>query len=67
MSLLIAWITLMVGLYLLNTLVNYMRKLSGAMLLNILEVLITVLLFLLWLFLWRLLTIKFFKDVIGKI
>ncbi|MBS7612074.1 hypothetical protein KEJ27_07740 [Candidatus Bathyarchaeota archaeon] len=66
-NLLIAWISIMIGFYLLATLVNYMRQFGGSTLLNTLEVLITVLLFLLWLFLWRLLTTKFFKNVIGKI
>jgi uncharacterized membrane protein len=65
-NLLMAWTSMLVGLYSLSALISYMRQFSGSMLLNICEVLITVLLFLLWLFLWRFLTIKLFKNVITR-
>lgn len=66
LNLLIAWISIITGFYLLATLVDYMRRLSSSTILNLSEVLITVLLFLLWLFLWRLLTIKLFRNTISQ-
>ncbi|MEM3545843.1 MAG: hypothetical protein QXU47_03405 [Candidatus Bathyarchaeia archaeon] len=67
MNLFIAWFSILIGFYLLSILVNYTRQFNGSIFINVFEVLMAVVMFLLWLTLWRLITIRLFKRIIGKL
>lgn len=67
MNLFMAWFSILIGFYLLSILVNYVRRLNGSIFTNISEVLMAVVMFLLWLALWRFITIRLFKKTMGRL
>lgn len=64
-----AWATMLLGLYMIDLLVDFMQTLRGVLSnaqIGIIEVILTALLFLLWLAVWRTLTVKLFRRIIGS-
>lgn len=64
-----AWVSMMTGLYLIKLLTALIDRLEGKVIstfyASVLDIAITILLFLLWLFLWRALTVKSFHMVLA--
>ena len=69
LDILFAWATMLLGLYIIDLSIDFISTfedvLSRAQI-GIVEVFVTALLFLLWLTVWRTLTVKLFRVVIGS-
>lgn len=64
-----AWLSMLLGLYLVDRLVDLapiLEEFMSRTQVGVVEVLITALLFLLWLIAWRILTVKAFRRIIGS-
>jgi len=64
-----AWLSMLLGLYLIDRLVDLtpiLEEFMSRTQIGVVEVLITALLFILWLIAWRILTVKAFRRIIGS-
>ena len=64
-----AWLSMLLGLYLIDRLVDLtpiLEEFMSRTQVGVVEVLITALLFILWLIAWRILTVKAFRRIIGS-
>ena len=64
-----AWLSMLLGLYLVDRLIDLtpvLEKFMSRAQIGVVEVLITAFLFLVWLIVWRTLTVKAFRRIIGS-